>query len=172
MREFQLLAELRHPRIIKVYDYGVDSNTPFYTMELLDGSDLRDLAPLPPREACRYLRDTASSLALLHARRLIHRDTSPRNVRPTSDGFRLAAFVGDEDPPPELETRITRWSRQQNSAGEALVEVAVDQSGTGSAAATHVPVLFRVLKFRSHADGVVVALAEHQNEAAIDIPSA
>ena len=55
-------------------------------MELLDGQDLRDLSPLPYREACLYLRDVASSLALLHARRLLHRDVSPRNVRRTSDG--------------------------------------------------------------------------------------
>src|SRR5262245_30656666 len=51
MREYHALAELRHPRIIEVYDYGVDRNAPYYTMELLDGQDLRELAPLPYREA-------------------------------------------------------------------------------------------------------------------------
>lgn len=86
MREYYALSELRHPRIIEVYDYGVDRGTPYYTMELLDGHDLNELSPLPFREACRYLRDVASSLALLHARRLLHRDVSPRNVRRTSDG--------------------------------------------------------------------------------------
>jgi hypothetical protein len=86
MREYHALSELRHPRIIEVYDYGVDHDVPYYTMELLDGRDLRDLSPLPFREACLYLRDVASSLALLHARRLLHRDVSPRNVRCTSDG--------------------------------------------------------------------------------------
>jgi len=86
MREYHALSELRHPRIIEVYEYGVDRDVPYYTMELLDGQDLRDLSPLPYREACLYLRDVASSLALLHARRLLHRDVSPRNVRRTSDG--------------------------------------------------------------------------------------
>jgi hypothetical protein len=86
MREFHALSELRHPRIIEVYDYGVENGAPYYTMELLDGQDLRDLSPLPYREACLYLRDVASSLALLHARRLLHRDVSPRNVRRTSNG--------------------------------------------------------------------------------------
>jgi serine/threonine-protein kinase len=84
-REYHTLAGLRHPRIIEVYDYGRDAEGPFYTMELLDGRDLRELAPLPYRQACRYLRDVAASLALLHARRLLHRDLSPRNVRITSD---------------------------------------------------------------------------------------
>src|ERR1700759_1972585 len=86
MREFHALSSLHHPRIIEVYDYGVDKSTPYYTMELLDGQDLRDLSPLPYRDACSHLRDVASSLALLHARRLLHRDVSPRNVRRTSDG--------------------------------------------------------------------------------------
>jgi eukaryotic-like serine/threonine-protein kinase len=86
MREYHALSELRHPRIIEVYDYGVERERPYYTMELLDGQDLRELSPIPYRDACRYLRDVASSLALLHARRLLHRDLSPRNVRRTSDG--------------------------------------------------------------------------------------
>ena len=69
-REYHTLVRLKHPRIIEVYDYGLTEHGPYYTMELLDGSDLQQLAPLPYREACRHLRDVASSLALLHAHRL------------------------------------------------------------------------------------------------------
>ncbi len=85
-REYRTLAALEHPRIIDVYAYGVEDGQPYYTMELLSGDDLRELSPLPYKEACRYLRDVASSLALLHARRLLHRDLSPRNVRAAGDG--------------------------------------------------------------------------------------
>ncbi len=85
-REYRVLAGLDHPRIIRVFDYGVDEQGPYYTMELLDGEDMQKAAPLPFREACLYLRDVATSLALLHARRLIHRDLSPANVRRTLDG--------------------------------------------------------------------------------------
>lgn len=85
-REYQTLAEVRHPRIIEVFDYGIDAGGPYYTMQLLGGKDLDEVAPIPYRDACRYLRDVASSLALLHARHLLHRDLSPRNVRLTTDG--------------------------------------------------------------------------------------
>ncbi len=85
-REYHTLARIKHPRIIEVYDYGVDTSGPYYTMEPLDGADLRDLAPIDWKEACGYLRDVASSLGLLHTRRLLHRDLSPRNVRRTGDG--------------------------------------------------------------------------------------
>src|SRR6185503_11731607 len=60
---------------------------PYYTMELLEGKDLRELAPVSVEEACRYVRDIASSLALLHARRLLHRDVTPRNVRLSAAGY-------------------------------------------------------------------------------------
>ncbi|MFT3924956.1 MAG: AAA family ATPase [Myxococcales bacterium] len=84
--EYHTLARLKHPRIIEVYEFGVHADVPFYTMELLDGEDLREIGCVPYREACRYLRDVASSLALLHAQRLLHRDLSPRNIRRTADG--------------------------------------------------------------------------------------
>jgi hypothetical protein len=85
-REYQVLRTLDHPRIIRVFDYGFDDVGPYYTMELLDGQDMRRAAPVPFREACLCLRDVAASLALLHARRLVHRDLSPGNVRMTPDG--------------------------------------------------------------------------------------
>jgi serine/threonine protein kinase len=85
-REYQTLAGLRHPSIVEVYDYGRDPLGPFYTMELIDGADLRRAAPMPWREVCRLMRDTASALGLLHARHLVHRDLSPRNLLRTASG--------------------------------------------------------------------------------------
>jgi hypothetical protein len=80
-REFHTLARLRHPRIVQAYDYGVDRDRPFYTMELVDGQELVQLSPLQWPSACAIMRDVASALAFLHTHRLLHRDVSPRNVR-------------------------------------------------------------------------------------------
>src|SRR5687768_1274203 len=85
-REYHTLASLRHPRIVEVYEYGNDANGAYYTMELLEGCDLSKLAPMPWRAVCACLRDTASILGVLHARRLIHRDLSPKNLWRTPDG--------------------------------------------------------------------------------------
>ncbi|MDD9944807.1 MAG: serine/threonine-protein kinase [Myxococcales bacterium] len=85
-REYRVLAELRHPRIVTVYDYGMDGEIPYYTMELLDGGDLFECAPLPWKQACAIGRDVCSALSLVHARRMVHRDLSPRNVRRTGQG--------------------------------------------------------------------------------------
>ena len=85
-REYHTLKQLDHPSIVRVHDYGICELGPYYTMELLDGDDLMQLAPLPWREACAVLRDVASSLAIVHSRRLLHRDVSPRNVRAAQRG--------------------------------------------------------------------------------------
>jgi Protein kinase domain/AAA ATPase domain len=85
-REFHALAQLSHPQVIEVYDYGVDETGPYYTMELLDGGDLRSRAPLPWRQACTLLCGVGSSLALIHSRRLVHRDVSPANIWCTREG--------------------------------------------------------------------------------------
>ncbi len=86
-REFHTLTHLSHPRVIEVYDYGVDDTGPYYTMELLDGGDLRELSPADWRRACGLLLDVCSALSLLHSRRMVHRDVSPRNIRCTDDGL-------------------------------------------------------------------------------------
>jgi hypothetical protein len=79
-REYNTLAELAHPLIVRAYDYGFDEDVPYYTMELIVGQNLRTLAPLPWREACSVIRDVASALAIVHSRRLVHRDVTARNV--------------------------------------------------------------------------------------------
>jgi Protein kinase domain/AAA ATPase domain len=94
-QEFRTLARLRHPHVVEVYDFGVDAHGPYYTMEWLDGDDLHALAPLPWRDVCALGRDVCSALALLHSRRLIHRDTSPRNIkRLRSSRAKLIDFGG------------------------------------------------------------------------------
>jgi serine/threonine protein kinase len=85
-REFDTLSQLVHPRIIEVYDYHRDAQGPYYTMELLDGGDLRERSPVPWRVACQVLCDVCSAISLLHSRRLVHRDLTPLNIRCTRAG--------------------------------------------------------------------------------------
>lgn len=99
-REFHTLASLRHPRIVRVIDFGIDPAGPYYTMELLGGRDLKDVGRMSWRAAVVVLRDVAAALAMLHARGLVHRDIASRNVRLLDDGhavlfdFGLLASVG------------------------------------------------------------------------------
>lgn len=85
VREFHTLIALSHPCVVEVYDYGVDELGPFYTMEHVEGGDLKERAPCDWRSACSLAYDVCSVLALLHSRRLVHGDVSPRNIRYTCD---------------------------------------------------------------------------------------
>lgn len=82
--EFHTLRQLAHPRVVAVYDFHGPAAC--YTMELLDGEDLREQEPMPWRAVCALMVDVCSALSLLHSRRFVHRDVTPRNIRRTRDG--------------------------------------------------------------------------------------
>jgi serine/threonine-protein kinase len=98
-REFHTLKQLAHPQVVEVYDFCADAGGAYYTMELLSGGDLQELAPLPWRTACAIARDMCAALSLLHSRRLVHRDISPRNVRCDSAGRPKLIDFGAVAPP-------------------------------------------------------------------------
>jgi tetratricopeptide (TPR) repeat protein len=92
-REYYTLSTLKHPNVVEVFEYGSDDHGPYYTMELLAGSDLSDQAPMAWQRACQVVIEAASALAPLHARRLIHRDVGPRNLwRTLDDSIKLIDF--------------------------------------------------------------------------------
>jgi serine/threonine-protein kinase len=78
--EYHTLASLRHPNIVDVHDYGTDDAGPYYVMELLEGADLSGSSNLPWREVAAYAIEIAKALSVIHARKLVHRDVSLRNV--------------------------------------------------------------------------------------------
>jgi tetratricopeptide (TPR) repeat protein len=84
--EYHALAGLKHPNIVEVYDYGADEHGPYYVMELLEGEDLSARGRLSWQEAASYACQVASALSVLHARRLLHRDISARNVWRSPNG--------------------------------------------------------------------------------------
>src|SRR5690349_17732149 len=87
--EYHTLVQLAHPHIVSAFEYGLDSSGAFYTMELLDGADAREAtrnAALSVEQICLVLHDAASALALIHSRRMLHRDLSPRNLFCGNDG--------------------------------------------------------------------------------------
>jgi tetratricopeptide (TPR) repeat protein len=83
--EYYTLSSLKHPNMVEAFEYGTDAGAPYYTMELLVGSDLSVCAPMSWRDACKVVVEAAAGLGLLHARRLVHRDISPRNLWRTPD---------------------------------------------------------------------------------------
>ncbi|MDH3533952.1 MAG: serine/threonine protein kinase, partial [Gammaproteobacteria bacterium] len=77
---------LSHPNIVRVYDFHQDGETPFLTMELLDGELLRTTlakyrpSTMPRARALRIVAGMCSGLAHAHAHGIVHGDFKPGNV--------------------------------------------------------------------------------------------
>lgn len=85
LRESRACAQLRHPNIVGLLDFGLDSaNQPFMVMELLSGPSLReeiDLeAPMAPARVAAVLDGVGSALQMAHDRGITHRDLKPANI--------------------------------------------------------------------------------------------
>lgn len=89
-REAQAAANLSHPNIVGVYDWGAQDGTYFIVMEYIDGPSLsrvlRADGPLHPRRAAEIASETAAGLGFAHSRGVVHRDVKPGNVLLTRTG--------------------------------------------------------------------------------------
>ncbi|HSM45792.1 MAG TPA: Stk1 family PASTA domain-containing Ser/Thr kinase, partial [Acidimicrobiia bacterium] len=89
-REAQAAANLSHPNIVGIYDWGQSGGTYFIILEIVEGRSLRDVlkseAPLLPRRATEIAAETAAALSVAHQAGLVHRDVKPGNVLLAKDG--------------------------------------------------------------------------------------
>jgi tRNA A-37 threonylcarbamoyl transferase component Bud32 len=83
-REAEMMARLKHPNIINIYDYGEQDGLPYIVMEYLTGETLSHLLKTRTRlaleESLPLLRDLASALDYAHAQGIVHRDIKASNV--------------------------------------------------------------------------------------------
>jgi serine/threonine-protein kinase len=106
-REAQAAANLSHPNIVPVFDWGEDGGTYFIVMEYVDGQPLsavlRSTGPMGPGRVADIGIHVAAALAFAHRHGVIHRDIKPGNVLITSEGqvkvtdFGIARAVNTEE---------------------------------------------------------------------------
>ena len=81
-RELMLARDVIHANIVRVYDIGVHQDRRFMTMEMLDGTDLRDvMEECPPTwmQSVSYLIQACNGLHAAHLHGVVHRDVKPEN---------------------------------------------------------------------------------------------
>jgi Tol biopolymer transport system component len=109
-REAQAIAALNHPNIVTIFSVETEGDTPFLTMELVEGKPLSALIPVAGMALERILdlaTPLADAVAVAHAQGITHRDLKPDNIMVTPDGtvkvldFGLAKL--QEAPAPEAD---------------------------------------------------------------------
>lgn len=95
--EAQHVANLRHPNIVPVFDYGEQDGLLYLVMPLLPGS-LRDRIipdhPMPITEAIALTVQIAGALEAAHAQGIVHRDVKPENILLDANGDALLTDFG------------------------------------------------------------------------------
>ena len=97
-REAQSAANLNHPNIVSVYDWGRSNNTYFIAMEYVPGRTLaealHDVGQITAMKAAEVGIEVAAALSFAHQNNVVHRDIKPGNILIGSNGQLKVADFG------------------------------------------------------------------------------
>jgi serine/threonine protein kinase len=88
-QEAKTAGALNHPNLVAIYDLGLENESPYLVMELLEGETLRARireGSLPLRKAKDFALQIAHGVAAAHEKGIVHRDLKPENIFITRDG--------------------------------------------------------------------------------------
>ncbi len=115
-REGRMVAQLQHPHILPVIDFGQHKDAAYLVMILLEGGSLShhlaNNAPLALHECGRFLTQIASALQHAHSRGVVHRDLKPANVLLDEDANAYLTDFGI--------ARLTRSQQQLTATGSLI----------------------------------------------------
>src|SRR5262245_7155252 len=87
--EAEVIARLRHPHIVQIYQVGEHDGHPYCALEFVDGGSLHEKlngTPMPASQAAELMEVVARAMQAAHDRGIIHRDLKPANILMTKDG--------------------------------------------------------------------------------------
>jgi len=96
MKEGRIIASLRHPHIVTIFDIGTANDMVYISMEYVDGGDLRAKIEnrLAPVRALDVIAKVGQALEYAHKKGIVHRDVKPANILFRTDGTPLLSDFG------------------------------------------------------------------------------
>lgn len=96
LKEGRIIASLRHPHIVTIFDIGTADELVYIAMEYVDGGDLRNKIEnrLAPVRGLDLLSKVGQALEYAHKKGIVHRDVKPANILFRSDGTPLLSDFG------------------------------------------------------------------------------
>lgn len=108
LSEAKIVAQIKHPTMIAIYEINTSTKTPFIAMEFLEGKNLREKA-LSEALSIEYIMETLEKLAegfhAVHQNKILHRDIKPANMFVTNVGELKILDFG-----------ISKWEKDPNAA--------------------------------------------------------
>lgn len=142
MREAKVLAQVQHPNIVSILDFGfVEGHQPCIVMELLEGQTMEEFLLTQGAPSCgiswpqalELICQLLSGLDALHSRQILHRDIKSSNiiVARGDHGITLKLVdLGIARGPSELGTRLTRTGMVMGSPAYMAPELLSGQDAT------------------------------------------
>src|SRR5690606_30843124 len=154
-REAEVIAALRHPNIVPIFDVGEAGGIAYIIMPFIEGESLRARlereGALPVAEVRRVLREAAAGLAAAHDAGVIHRDVKPENImlegrdaRVLLMDFGIAKAVGGDEETPATEEGVApqltstgiivgtpQYMSPEQACGDKTIDARTDQYSLG-----------------------------------------
>lgn len=133
-REGKSLANLSHPHIVKIFDFGEFEGSPYLVMDYIQGGTLKDLMkgkPFPWQKAVQITIQVARALGAAHQKGILHRDIKPANILMANDrdpmlsDFGIAKWLADSG--------ITETSLTDTGMGIGTPDYMAPEQGVGEA---------------------------------------
>jgi Tol biopolymer transport system component len=121
LREGRASSKLSHPNIVPILDSFETNGLPWIAFQLVEGRDLQctlaQVGRLPAVAVVRHSEEIAQALAAAHAKGILHRDITPRNILLSKDGHALLTDFGlartlrnvDSETSSSSDATLTEW---------------------------------------------------------------
>lgn len=108
LSEAKIVAQIKHPTMVAIYEINTSDKVPYIAMEFLEGKNLQDKAKsekLTIEYIIKAVEKLAEGFQAVHQSKILHRDIKPANIFVTDNGeFKILDFG------------ISKWEKDPNAA--------------------------------------------------------